>query len=64
MGACNTKGNKTFAWKWYTGLGQIAKGKTVIHNWWVYKVKTMDAKPKYNAILAAKGYIQVKVLSM
>ena len=45
-------------------LVELPKGKRALKNKWVYKVKTMDAKPKYNAILAAKGYIQVKVLSM
>ena len=34
---------------------ELPKGKTAIPNKWVYKVKTLEGKPKYKARLVAKG---------
>ncbi|MCO5603724.1 hypothetical protein L7F22_057875 [Adiantum nelumboides] len=41
-------------------LVELPKGRKAIPNKWVYKIKTVDAKPKYKARLVAKGYAQTK----
>ncbi|MCO5587876.1 hypothetical protein L7F22_041828 [Adiantum nelumboides] len=41
-------------------LMELPKGRKAIPNKWVYKIKTVDAKPKYKARLVAKGYVQTK----
>ena len=38
----------------------LPKGSKAIPNKWVYKIKTVDDKPKYKASLVAKGYAQTK----
>ncbi|MCO5614561.1 hypothetical protein L7F22_068844 [Adiantum nelumboides] len=43
---------------WY--LVELPKGRKAIPNKWVYKIKTIDAKPKHKARLVAKGYAQTK----
>ena len=43
---------------WY--LVELPKGRKAIPNKWVYKIKTVDDKPKYKASLVAKGYAQTK----
>ena len=35
---------------------ELPKGKTAIPNKWVYKVKTLEGKPKYKARLVTKRY--------
>ena len=37
-------------------LVKLLKGWKAILNKWVYKIKTVDGKPKYKARLVAKGY--------
>ena len=44
--------------KW--DLVELPKGKKVIPNKWVYKVKTLEGKPKYKAHLVAKRYKQIQ----
>ena len=39
---------------------ELPKGKKAIPNNWVYKVKTLEGKPKYKARLLAKGYRQIQ----
>ncbi len=39
-------------------LVPLPKGRKALPNKWVYKVKCVDAKPKYKARLVAKGYAQ------
>ena len=39
---------------------ELPKGKKAIPNKWVYKVKTLEGKPKYKARLLAKGYRQIQ----
>ena len=41
-------------------LVELPKGRKAIPNKWVYKIKTVDGKPKYKARLVAKGYAQTK----
>ena len=41
-------------------LVELPKGKKAIPNKWVYKVKTLEGKPKYKARLLAKGYRQIQ----
>ena len=41
-------------------LVELPKGRKAIPNKWVYKIKTVDDKPKYKARLVAKGYAQTK----
>ena len=41
-------------------LVELPKGKKAIPNKWVYKVKTLEGKPKYKARLVAKGYKQIQ----
>ncbi|MCO5557622.1 hypothetical protein L7F22_011188 [Adiantum nelumboides] len=41
-------------------LVEFPKERKAIPNKWVYKIKTVDAKPKYKARLVAKGYVQTK----
>ena len=37
-------------------LVELPKGKRAIPNKWVYKLKTVEGKPKYKVQLLAKGY--------
>ncbi|MCO5577886.1 hypothetical protein L7F22_031721 [Adiantum nelumboides] len=39
-------------------LVPLPKGRKALPNKWVYKVKSVDGKPKYKARLVAKGYAQ------
>ena len=39
-------------------LVELPKDRKAIPNKWVYKIKTVDGKPKYKARLVAKGYAQ------
>ena len=39
-------------------LVELPKGSKAIPNKWVYKMKTVDGKPKYKAKLVANGYAQ------
>ncbi|MCO5548301.1 hypothetical protein L7F22_001758 [Adiantum nelumboides] len=43
-------------------LVELPKGRKAIPNKWVYKIKTVDAKPKYKARLVAKGCAQTKAI--
>ncbi|MCO5586941.1 hypothetical protein L7F22_040886 [Adiantum nelumboides] len=39
-------------------LVPLPKGRKTLPNKWVYKIETVDEKPKYKARLVAKGYAQ------
>ena len=39
-------------------LVPLPKGRNALPNKWLYKVKSIDGKPKYKARLIAKGYAQ------
>ena len=41
-------------------LVEFPKGRKSIPKKWVYKIKTVDGKPKYEARFVAKGYTQKK----
>ena len=41
-------------------LVDLPKDRKAIPNKWVYKIKTVDGKPKYKARLVAKGYAQTE----
>ena len=43
-------------------LVELPKGRKAIPNKWVYKIKTVDDKPKYKARLVAKEYAQKRAL--
>ena len=36
----------------------LLKGRKTLSNKWIYKVKTIEGKPKYKARFVAKGYAQ------
>ena len=44
-------------------LVPLPKGRSTLPNKWVYKVKSVDGKPKYKARLVAKGYCRSKALT-
>mgnify|MGYP002776144417 CR=1 FL=1 len=43
--------DKRLACKWSWDLVKLPKGRKAIPNKWVYKIKTVDGKPKYKARL-------------
>ena len=43
-------------------LVELPKARRAIPNKWVYKIKTVDSKPKHKARLVAKGYAQKRAL--
>ena len=43
-------------------LVELPKGRKAIPNKWVYKIKIVDGKPKYNERLIVKGYLKKRAL--